>query len=96
FENRDIAKQVLHERGFKKVKFGIEGFPTTKERVKHRQGGKIEVIYNYVQRPFLAASWEKQEAKSRHVDFTCVKTRLVAPDSEAATLITGPPSDAND
>lgn len=29
------------------------------------------VIYNYVQRPFLHCSWEKEEARSRHVDFAC-------------------------
>lgn len=29
----------------------------------------MEVMYNYVQRPFIRMSWEKEEAKSRHVDF---------------------------
>ncbi len=87
---------MLKDRGFKKVKFGIEGFPTTKERVKERPNGKVEVIYNYVQRPFLYTSWEKQEAKSRHVDFTCIKTRIsIPPDSEAATLLS-PPMDSTD
>jgi len=48
------------------------------------------VVYNYVQRPFLRMSWEKDEAKSRHVDFTCVKIKTdIAPDAEAATLLTG-------
>ena len=32
-----------------KVKLGIEGHPTHKEKVKRRQGGRAEVIYNYVQ-----------------------------------------------
>jgi len=41
--------------------------------VKRRPGGRSEVIYNYVQRPFIHMSWEKEEAKSRHVDFqVCV------------------------
>ena len=36
-------------------------------------------------------SWEKDEAKSRHVDFTCVNIKTdIAPDAEAATLATGP------
>ena len=35
----------------------------------------ISVIYNYVQRPFLRMSWEKEEARSRHVDFQCVKSK---------------------
>lgn len=35
------------------------------------------VIYNYVQRPFLRMSWEKEEAKSRHVDFQCVKSKSI-------------------
>lgn len=35
------------------------------------------VIYNYVQRPFLHMSWEKEEAKSRHVDFQCVKSKSI-------------------
>lgn len=70
-ENRDVAKQVLKERGLKKIRLGIEGYPTCKEKVRRRPGGKAEVIYSYVQRPFIHMSWEKEEAKSRHVDFAC-------------------------
>ena len=83
-ENREEAKSVLRERGLKKVKLGIEGYPTHKERVKKRPGGKAEVIYNYVQRPFIHMSWEKEEAKSRHVDFQCVKSKSVTNLAEAA------------
>lgn len=83
-ENREEAKSVLRERGLKKVKLGIEGYPTHKERVKKRAGGKAEVIYNYVQRPFIHMSWEKEEAKSRHVDFQCVKSKSVTNLAEAA------------
>lgn len=43
----------------------------------------IAVIYNYVQRPFLHMSWEKEEAKSRHVDFQCVKSKSITNLSEA-------------
>lgn len=68
-ENRDVAKQVMKDRGLKKIRLGIEGYPTYKEKVKKRAGGRAEVIYNYVQRPFIHMSWEKEEAKSRHVDF---------------------------
>jgi len=68
-ENRDVAKQVLKDRGLKKIRLGIEGYPTSVEKVKKRPGGRAEVIYNYVQRPFIRMSWEKEEAKSRHVDF---------------------------
>lgn len=53
------------------------GYPTYKEKVKCRPGGRSEVIYNYVQRPFLSMSWEKEEAKSRHVDFQCVKSKSI-------------------
>jgi BTB/POZ domain-containing protein 10 len=42
-ENRDVAKQVLRERGLKKVKLGIEGHPTHKEKLKKRPGGRAEV-----------------------------------------------------
>jgi hypothetical protein len=28
-ENRDVAKQVLKERGLKKIRLGIEGMTTT-------------------------------------------------------------------
>ena len=46
------------------------------------------VVYNYVQRPFICMSWEKDEAKSRHVDFTCVRVKTdIDPESEAATLV---------
>jgi len=83
-ENRDVAKQVLRDRGLKKIRLGIEGYPTYKEKVKRRPGGRQEVIYNYVQRPFLHMSWEKEEAKSRHVDFQCVKSKSITNLSEAA------------
>lgn len=77
-ENRDVAKQVLKERGLKKIRLGIEGYPTYKEKIKlKRPGGRPEVIYNYVQRPFLHMSWEKEENRSRHVDFQCVKSKSI-------------------
>ena len=49
----------------------MEGYPTHKEKVKRRHNNRAEVIYNYVQRPFVHCSWEKEEARSRHVDFAC-------------------------
>ena len=76
-ENRDVAKHVLKERGLKKIRLGIEGYPTHKEKVRKRPGGRPEVIYNYVQRPFIRLSWEKEEAKSRHVDFQCVRSKSI-------------------
>jgi BTB/POZ domain-containing protein 10 len=36
FENRDIAKDTLREKGLKKIRIGIEGYPTTKEKVRIR------------------------------------------------------------
>ena len=74
-ENRDVAKQVLKERGMKKIRLGIEGYPTHKEKIKLRPGNKFEVIYNYIQRPFLSMSWEKEQ--SRHVDFQCVRSKSI-------------------
>lgn len=41
-ENRDVAKQVLKERGLKKIRLGIEGYPTYKEKIKKRPGGRPE------------------------------------------------------
>lgn len=76
-ENREVAKLVLKDRGLKKIRLGIEGWPTYKEKIKKRADGRAEVIYNYVQRPFIHMSWEKEEAKSRHVDFQCVKSKSV-------------------
>uniref|UniRef100_A0A7E4W6G8 BTB domain-containing protein n=1 Tax=Panagrellus redivivus TaxID=6233 RepID=A0A7E4W6G8_PANRE len=70
-ENRDVAKEVLKERELKKIRLGMEGYPTHKEKVKRRSNNRAEVIYNYVQRPFVHCSWEKEEARSRHVDFAC-------------------------
>lgn len=46
------------------------------------------MIYNYVQRPFLHMSWEKEEAKSRHVDFQCVKSKSITNLLEAAGVET--------
>ena len=34
--------QVLKERGLKKIRLGIEGYPTYKEKVKKRPGGWCE------------------------------------------------------
>lgn len=76
-ENRDVAKALLKERGLKNIRIGIEGYPTCKEKVKRRPGGRSEVIYNYVQRPFIQLSWEKEEGKSRHVDFAVVRSKSV-------------------
>ena len=47
-ENRDVAKQVLKERGLKKIRLGTEGYPTHKEKVKRRPGGKAEGIHSYI------------------------------------------------
>lgn len=75
-ENRDVSKQVLKDRGLKKIRLGIEGFPTHKEKIRRRTGDRRpEVIYNYIQRPFIRMSWEMEEAKSRHVDFQCVRSK---------------------
>ncbi|XP_065370553.1 BTB/POZ domain-containing protein 10 [Calliphora vicina] len=82
-ENRDVAKQVMKDRGLKKIRCGIEGYPTHKEKIRRRPGGRAEVIYSYVQRPFIHMSWEKEEAKSRHVDFQCVKSKSVTNLAEA-------------
>lgn len=89
-ENRDVAKQLLKERGLKKIRLGIEGYPTNKEKVRKRPGGRPEVIYNYVQRPFIRMSWEKEEAKSRHVDFQCVKSKSL---SNLSSVDDPPPPD---
>ncbi|TNN14740.1 BTB/POZ domain-containing protein [Schistosoma japonicum] len=77
-ENREVAKHVLLERSLKKIRIGIEGYPTCKDRVKFRPGARPEAIYNYVQCPFLRMSWEEEENKSRHVDFQCVKSKSVS------------------
>ena len=116
FENRDIAKDVLREKGLKKIRIGVEGsvnyhciiiiqislftkgYPTTKEKIRVRPNtGRTEVEYNYIQRPYLRMSWEKEEAKSRHVDFTCLKIKTdIAPDAEAATLVSSGTDDASE
>lgn len=41
-ENRDVAKSVLKERGLKKIRMGIEGYPTFKEKIRRRPGGRAE------------------------------------------------------
>uniref|UniRef100_A0A8C5LC64 BTB/POZ domain-containing protein KCTD20 pseudogene n=1 Tax=Jaculus jaculus TaxID=51337 RepID=A0A8C5LC64_JACJA len=38
-------------------------------------GGQSEVIYNYVHCPFIQMSWEKEDGKSRHVDFQCIHSK---------------------
>ncbi|PAA49410.1 hypothetical protein BOX15_Mlig012638g7 [Macrostomum lignano] len=46
-ENRDVAKQVLRHRRLKKIRIGIEGYPTRMESVKRRAGGRADAIYSY-------------------------------------------------
>ena len=140
YENRNIARQLLKEKGLKRIKLGIEGFPTFVERKRYGPNGeKFEgqtshthsererervcvctcacvcscfhsstfclhsvplrsgiryshltpmrsfvlrmcacfpwpVDYFYDQSPFIKASWEKEDHKSRHVDFQYVRT----------------------
>ena len=55
---------------------------------------RVTVIYNYVQRPFIHMSWEKEENKSRHVDFQCVKSKSITNLAAAAAdaeLLDGQP-----
>lgn len=40
YENRIIAKKLLKEKGLKRIKIGIEGFPTFAERVKRGANGE--------------------------------------------------------
>ena len=42
-------------------------------------------MYNYIQRPFIHFSWEKEEARSRHVDFQCPPVNLSTNLAEAAS-----------
>ena len=49
-ENRDVAKQVLKERGLKKIRLGIEGYPTNKEKIKRRPGGRAEGMERHSQK----------------------------------------------
>lgn len=46
-ENRDVAKQVMKERALKKVRLGIESYPTNIEKIKKRPGGRAEVSRQY-------------------------------------------------
>lgn len=61
----------------------ITGYPTHKDKVRKRPGTRPEVVYHYVQRPFLHCSWEKEESRSRHVDFQCVKSKSITNLAEA-------------
>ncbi|XP_055339718.1 BTB/POZ domain-containing protein 10-like [Paramacrobiotus metropolitanus] len=94
-ENRDVAKRVLTERGFKKVCLGTEGFPTHVDRIRPRWDGKLEASYFYVQRPFIRLSWEKEDARSRHVDFQCIRSRSRSAGSLAAAAAEHPLDDVN-
>eukprot|EP00050_Salpingoeca_kvevrii_P006970 m.292964 g.292964 ORF g.292964 m.292964 type:complete len:408 (-) comp12705_c0_seq1:96-1319(-) len=85
-ENRTIAKQILKEKGLKKIKLGIEGFPIFCQKIRHEpNGNKVEAVYQYEQRPFIKLSWEKDEIKSRHVDFQTIRARSLS--STAANVM---------
>lgn len=75
-ENRDVAKQVLRERGLIKTRLSMESFPTSKEKTR-RPGGRIEGRYNYVQRPCMWVSWEADEIRRSYVDYERVKLTSV-------------------
>lgn len=63
------------------------GFPTYAEKIRTGpDGDKLEVVYNYEQRVFIKLSWEREDSKSRHVDFQCVRAR--APTSLATAQAT--------
>ncbi|KAK0151709.1 BTB/POZ domain-containing protein 10 [Merluccius polli] len=81
-ENRDVAKSVLKDRGLKKIRLGIEGYPTYKEKVENSVRGRSNR-----KRPFIRMSWEKEEGKSRHVDFQCVKSKSITNLAAAAADI---------
>lgn len=78
---------AYQKRQLLNIKSASVGYPTYKEKVKKRPGGRPEVIYNYVQRPFIRMSWEKEEGKSRHVDFQCVKSKSITNLAAAAADI---------
>lgn len=50
-ENREVAKNVLRDRGLKKIRLGIEGWPTYKEKIKKRADGRAEVSIRDSERP---------------------------------------------
>lgn len=52
-----------------------------------------KVIYNYIQRPFILMSWEKE--KSRHVDFQCVRSKSITNLLEISTDLTTTQEDDN-
>ena len=70
-ENREVAKMVLRERGLKKVKLGIEGHPTHKEKLKKRPGGKAEV------RPIMALLFYRVTKLLGDTDYVDIKMRVV-------------------
>eukprot|EP00056_Hartaetosiga_gracilis_P008181 m.116893 g.116893 ORF g.116893 m.116893 type:complete len:439 (+) comp12864_c2_seq1:711-2027(+) len=87
YENRIIARALLKEKGLKKILIGIEGYPVFVQRkLKDQNGNTLEVEYFYDQRPFIKASWEKQESKSRHVDFELLRTNTST--SVLSTVVT--------
>ena len=69
-----MAKQVLRERALKKVKLGIEGHPTHKEKVKKRPGGKAEVSPTP---QVVVILYFKHLDKSRFAVYVCSIQRLI-------------------
>lgn len=53
-ENRDVAKQVMKERALKKIRLGIESYPTNIEKIKKRPGGRAEVNHIHFQQKLSA------------------------------------------
>lgn len=77
-ENRAIAKRILNAKGLTRITIGVEGLSTFVTRINtNERGEKVEAVYNYEQRPFIRLSWEREEAKSCHVDFSLVLSRPV-------------------
>lgn len=61
-ENRDLVKETLQDRGFKKVRLGIEGFPIDMTAIEPHRATAPENLYRYEQRPYIFISWEKVDS----------------------------------
>lgn len=41
------------------------------------EANRANSVFHSSSRPFIHSSWEKEEAKSRHVDFQCIRSKSI-------------------
>uniref|UniRef100_A0A8C6GMC7 BTBD10/KCTD20 BTB/POZ domain-containing protein n=1 Tax=Mus spicilegus TaxID=10103 RepID=A0A8C6GMC7_MUSSI len=78
-ENRDVVKSVLKERGLKKIRMGIEGYPTYKEKARGPSRSHLQLCPKTLHSYVLGEGGREESA--------CVKSKSITNLAAAAADI---------